>query len=161
MFGYQGRANKYTQQVLSAGNFGTPGDAQTSIMVARANTTTTSQGQMFLDGSSAIILIHSNGIIDNTATGYQLDIMAIQVGTSNSARWLINDVHAVRGTGVSSVAIAGGNRTGITPSSTTGTVSSWSLAISANTTTGALDLLPTGPSAQVHWVGRVQATEVH
>jgi hypothetical protein len=50
--GYRARSDHYGEAAQASGAFSQPGDAQTSVLTARAVTTDTTEVEMFLDGSS-------------------------------------------------------------------------------------------------------------
>ena len=51
--GQQALTGSYGQQAYASGQFANPGDAQSSLLVLRTNTSSTAQSELFLDGGTA------------------------------------------------------------------------------------------------------------
>lgn len=141
--GLRAVASMYGQKAHAAGRFAANGDAQTSQFVLRASTTDATQTEMFLDGSSARM------VLSNDST-WHFDIMVVARRTD------ANDESATyRFTGgIDRNASAATTALLAEPSkvSVEDTVA-WDVDVTADTTNGSLRIRVTGQAAKtIQWV---------
>lgn len=155
--GFTGTASIYGQDARSIYKFATAGDSQISRLIAQNATTNATPTNLFLDGSSARITIPANTtwkvnayIVARTATG---------TGTYASfERKLIVWRGVAAGTTVATTAQTIGTDEGSNAGSPP---AGWAVALTADTTNGALDIQVTGAAAtNIRWVAHIMLTEV-
>lgn len=147
--GYQAKAEYLGGVTHATGAFVDPGDAQTSVLVARGLTVGDQTVTLTLEGE--VIPIPT----DKTIT-FQITVVARRLDAANEgAGWHFlgvvenneDDVSLIGS--VAKTEIANDNQ------------GTWDVAVTANDTTDALDISCTGQTAKtVRWVARVELTEV-
>jgi len=144
--GFGGKASRYGQLAYGSGYFTSAGDAQASLYVLRKTTTTSSQAELFLDGSSQRMTIPSG-------SSWTFDILIVGRSSSNSGGYRIVGLIENNGGTTSFVG---------TPTVTTlgEDVGSWDAIAVADTTNDALTVKVTGDNTSVRWVATVRTAEV-
>jgi len=150
--------NVRSKFAYSAGSFFTSGDAQTGIFVLRSDTTDATPEALTTNKSTAST---NNQIIlpNNSVYGFTGTVIAREDSSSTDdfAVWEIKG-GAVRGASASTAALGSYNINKISES--TG-AANWSIALSADTTNGAVAITVTGEAAHnIRWVATVNTTEV-
>lgn len=155
------RANAYLsrQVAMAGGYFAVNGDAQFSMLVARGSTAANSTPvNLFLDNVSSRLVIPAN-------TAWAVDVTIIARTTTANAAYAVFRRQCLlwRGVGVgttvcSTVVTIGtdqGSNAGLPPTG-------WDVAITADTTNGALNVQVTGSAAagSARWVADIELTEV-
>jgi hypothetical protein len=150
-------ADKYGQMSFASGSFGTQGDAQTSMFVARRYTTTNFPTDLMLDGSSERLIIPAN-----TTWAYKILLAAAAYTSTCAASWvmeglIVNNNGTIRHAGAGSVGpdqsldFDGGS---IDP-----TV--WRAEVIDDSGWGDMAIQVTGQaSTNIRWVARVEIVEV-
>jgi hypothetical protein len=145
-------ANQYGGLIHASGAFSTAGDAQNGLYVLRNTTTNATPTEIFLDGSAADYIVPANFVVSfdvkvvcmNTAVtgagaGFQIQGVIYRGATASTTAFI----------GTPALTILGRTPAGLTCS------------VTANTTTGALQIFVTGvASTTYHWVGRLETVEV-
>jgi hypothetical protein len=99
-------------------------------------------------------------ISDWTLYGLRLMVAARHYQGSDAAIWLLDGLLLHRGSGAGSVTLTGGGN-GLPPSKSIGSGSGWSIAVTADTLNGGLNISATGAAGYtLHWTASVEATEV-
>ena len=151
--GMGANANLYGQVAHSNGNFATAGDAQASQYVLRNKTNGNTSSELFLDGSSARLVMQ-----DNSAWIFKVYVIARRSdATGDYGAWEISGI-IKRDTGVATTALVG--KPIITKLSTTN--NQININIVANSVQGALKISASNTDAtkSYNWVARVDTTEV-
>ena len=151
--GMGANSNLYGQVAHSNGNFATAGDAQASQYVLRNRTNGNVTSELFLDGSSARLVMQ-----DNSAWIFKIYIIARRYdAVGDYGAWEISGI-IKRDVGVASTALVG--KPIITKLSTSN--NQISINIVANSVQGALKISAsnTDASKSYNWVARVDTTEV-
>lgn len=142
----------------SGGQIAALGDAQAGEHMLRRQTTDATQTRLTADNAAAGT---SNQITLPNFSSYGgiLKVTAKAAGSTDAAIWIVN-CGAVRGNGVGTVVALGGGAS-IAPTLSNGTGSNWRLAITADTTIGALAVDATGAAATtINWSARYSNVEV-
>ena len=148
------RCNAYLAGMKAHANgwFAVAGDAQISDLVARVVTTNSAVKRLDLNGGSATAIVLPN----NKTWMFVVNVVARNTAASEHAAYEIKGCikrDATSGT----TAFVGTPAITMTAESVAG----WDANVSANTTTGALDINVTGEEAKtIRWVARIQLTEV-
>ena len=145
-------ANKQGQRAFAPGRFAANGDAQASELVVRRSTTTATQSELFLDGSSSRITI-----ANDTTWAFEAFIVARRTDADNeSAAYRITGC-IDRNTNAASTALVGSPTVTVISEDT----AAWDVDAVADTTNGSLNFRVTGEAAKtIRWVGWVRLTEV-
>jgi hypothetical protein len=153
--GHQASNDLHGARVHASGQFAAKGDAQNRELVARAATTTTTPGVITLDGSSDAITLPAN-----TSWAFDGRVIARNIDTvgENKAFWIKGAIS--RDGNAASTALIGSVE--IDEKSTGGgSDASWSIAVTADTTGGALKIEVTGElTTNIRWVATLDLTEV-
>lgn len=149
-FGRYALASRYAMQAICAGPFstGTPGDAQHALFVMRNKTTTNTEVELFLDGSSTRLTVPSGRLM-----GMFINLMGVKSDGSVVA-------HYMRQYAIKNVA---GTTSEVYAPVTIGvdTAAGTTIAITANDTNDALRIGVTGITSEIwRWVAVVQAVEI-
>lgn len=157
--GERANAHLSRQVAMAGGNFAVNGDAQFSMLVARGSTAANSTPvNLSLDNALSRIVIPAN-------TAWSVDVTIIARTTTANAAYAVFRRQCLlwRGVGVgttvcSTVVTIGtdqGSNAGLPPTG-------WAVAISADTTNGALNVQVTGSAAagSARWVADIELTEV-
>lgn len=150
--GYGAIADKHGQISHAAGLLSDPGDAQTSVLVARGSTADGTPTEIFLDG----IALQST-IKDDTTWAFRILIVArrTDVAGESAAYQLLGCID--RGIGVASTALVGSVTKTVIAEDSAG----WDVTATADAANGALALTVTGEAAKsVSWVARIELCEV-
>jgi hypothetical protein len=149
--GLNALSDKYGQFAQGTAQFAGQGDAQTSVLVARASTTTATPTDLFLDGTTQRIVLGAN----NSSWTYLLTLNAHSITdrTKQAAFFRRGKIYKLL-TAASTAILIGeiaDNIVGALP---------WTVAISADTTNGALKITVTGDATNtIQWVARIELTE--
>ncbi len=149
--GTRAKANKFAQITQASGRFTADGDAQTSVLTFRKQTTTNTQAECFLDNSSARLNIASD-----TTWGFDCLIVARRTDADNeSSFWRI--VGCIDNNAGTTALVGSITITTIADDSS----AAWSVTAVADDTNDALIFKVTGVNSKtINWVGRVTLVEV-
>jgi hypothetical protein len=156
-FGYYAAASLYGMQAYGSGRFAATGDAQIATMVARNTTSNATPTNLFLDGSSARIVVPAN------SSGVAMITVVARTNTAgdNHMTWR-RRVNWERGVAVGTVSIdveTAGTDRGYTGGAW-GAGPAWALSITADTTNGAINIIGTGAAAtNIRWVASIEWVE--
>lgn len=152
-FGYRSSTSLYGQAAFASGHFAANGDAQQSVLVAR-NTTAGSTATLFLDGSSARIVLPAN-----TTWTFEITIAARSTdgGSGNEESAAYKYVGCIERDGANNTALVGSVTETVIAEDDAG----WSVAVTADDTNEALDIAVTSDDANtVRWVAKIALVEV-
>jgi hypothetical protein len=141
----------------SAGQFAATGDAQRSRLMARRATTDATPSNLFLDGSSARVLVPAS------SSGVAMITVVARTNTAGDEHmtWR-RRVNWERGVAVGTVSVdveTMGTDRGYT-GGVWGAGPAWTLAITADTTNGAINIIGTGAAAtNIRWVADIEWVE--
>lgn len=96
-------------------------------------------------------------IEDNTAGAVDITVIGREVSSQNVAVWKMQGCILSRQSGVGSTLFS---ISAASPHTVIGTTTGWSVAVSADTTNGGLNVTVTGPSSTVHWAVGITSTDV-
>ena len=155
------RSNAYLsgQLACASGRFASNGDAQFSFLTARGSTAANSTPvNLFLDNVSSRIVIPAN-------TSWAVDITIVARTTTAGAAYAVFRRQCLvwRGVAVGTTVCSTAVTIGTDQGSNAGTPpAGWAVAITADTTNGALDIQCTGSAAAgaARWVAQISLTEV-
>lgn len=156
-FGYYAAASLYGMQAYGSGRFAATGDAQVATMVARNTTSNATPTNLFLDGSSARVVVPAN------SSGVAMITVVARTNTAgdNHMTWR-RRVNWERGVAVGTVSIdveTVGTDRGYTGGAW-GAGPAWALSITADTTNGAINIIGTGAAAtNIRWVASIEWVE--
>ncbi len=147
--GKEASADKYGQKTHASGMFSAQGDAQTSVMVARIQTTNATPAALFLDGSAETI-----DIATDTTWGFDIMVVARRTDADDESGFFkfegCIDNNAGTTALVSSVVAASPIQD-----------NSWVCTVTADDTNDALLITVTGEGGKtINWVARVTTVEV-
>lgn len=153
------RSSAYLSGMMAtaSGRFAANGDAQTAVLVARNTTSNATPTNLFLDGSSARVVVPAN------SSGVAMITVVARTNTAgdNHMTWR-RRVNWERGVAVGTVSIdveTVGTDRGYTGGAW-GAGPAWSIAITADTTNGAIDISVTGAAAtNIRWVASIEWVE--
>ena len=156
--GVNAKSDKHAKVSHSGGQFSAQGDAQTGTFVLRSDTTDATPEALTANNSTAGT---TNQVVlpNDSVYGFTGTVIAREDSSSTDdfAVWEIKG-GAVRGASASTTALGSYNINKISES--TG-ASNWSIALSADTTNGAVAITVTGEAAHnIRWVATVNTTEV-
>jgi hypothetical protein len=157
-FGFRSKTRVEGQLAVTSGYFGAAGDAQSSIYTFRSDTADATAEALTTDNSTAST---DNQIIlpNNSAYGFTGIIVAREAAASTDdfAVWEIKG-GAVRGATAATTALGTYNINKISESAG---AANWSIALSADTTNGAVAITVTGEAAHnIRWVATINTSEV-
>lgn len=144
-------------EAYASGNFTVRGDAQRGHLVVRKQTTDATTARLLSDGGSPQA---SNQIAlpDNSCIRFRIMVAARQNATGDAAAWEISGA-IKRGSGAATTALLG--TPAVTSVGTDAGASAWTVAVSADTSLGALAVSVTGESSKtIRWVGYIDTVEV-
>jgi hypothetical protein len=142
----------YGAEVHANGSFTAAGDAQTGKYVLRNITTTATTTEVFLDGSSARIVLPNNSAFTYVAYAVARRTDA----TGSEGAWKIEGLISKDATASSTSLVGSRSKTVITRPNT-----NWNFEVAADTTHGALTFNVTGQASNtIRWVVTVITTEV-
>lgn len=156
--GYWARARHWGSFVHSSGAFAGVGDAQTSVLGMRKETTDDTPTELALNGATFYVTTDND-----TAYAFVATIIAKEQGSTNHAMYRLKWT-TVRGTGVGSVTVDGLVVETIFESDST-----WDITVVADTTNGRPAIMVTGVPiiagtppivTTIRWVAKVEMTEV-
>ncbi len=144
-------ADKYCQQTQAAGGFSFGGDAQTSTIVMRINTTNATPTEMFLDGSSVRLTMNNY-----TSWAFEILIVARRTNaTDESAAYQILGC-ADKNSGAGTIALVGS----ITKVVIAEDNAAWDVDVTADTTNSSVKITVTGETSKnIQWVAFVRLVE--
>lgn len=154
-FGLYSNSNRFGKYAYASGRFATTGDAQTGLVVLRAQTTDAT-ATVLRSNDSAVGTTNQVILSNNSAFAFTGTVVARRQasGGTESAAWKIEGLIRREGTAASTTLVA----------STVTAISNapgWTLALSADTTNGGLTITATGAAAtNIQWVATVQTSEV-
>lgn len=150
--GENGKALIAGQQAHAMGNFSNDGDAQRSHVMAKVATTDGTVAELEVDGAAGSIAIPNN-----TTWEAQIRIVARQQGGTRAASFWRRALISKDGTAGSTALVAESTPDADLTSAST----PWSVALSADTTNGALKIDVTGEAAtNIRWVAHISLVEV-
>ena len=158
VLGIHGHSNTVGKYVYSSGYLGGQGNAQTGTFILIGNTTDATAKAL---GTNTSTLSSTNQIVlpNNSCYGFTGTVIAREQAsaTDDFAVWEIKG-GAVRAASASTTALGSYNINKISES--TG-ATNWSIALSADTTNGAIAITVTGEASHnIRWVATVNTTEV-
>jgi len=144
-------ADHYGQNAQASGKFASAGDAQTSILIARAETTNSTPQEMFLDGSAERLTLE-----DQDAWNFRIAIIARRTDADNEAgSWIFEGAIDRNGATTAMVAPASG-------STLAKDSAAWDVDVDADDTNDSLKIEVTGENGKIiRWVARIELTEVN
>ncbi len=156
--GYQAVSSVKGKGAYASGAFSADGDAQSGLFTLRSDTTDATPEALTTDNSTPgtvdQIILPNNSVYGFTGTVIAREDSS---STDDFAVWEIKG-GAVRGANAASTTLGSYNINKISES--TG-ASNWSIALSADTTNGAVAIMVTGEAAHnIRWVATVNTTEV-
>lgn len=156
-FGWGCSISLYGQMAKSSVQFAAAGDNQWSLCVARRATSDATPSNLFLDGSSSRIVVPANSA----------GVATIKlVGRTNTAGagWAtaVRQVSWFKGTTSASMTISTVDTIGTDRGSNAGAwPAGWAVAVTADTTNGAIDISVTGAAAtNIRWTASIEWQEV-
>tara|TARA_R110000822_G_scaffold15425_2_gene53132 strand:+ start:414 stop:1826 length:1413 start_codon:yes stop_codon:yes gene_type:complete len=157
-FGFRSKTRVEGQLAVTSGYFGAAGDAQSSIYTFRSDTTDATPEALTTDNSTAGT---TNQIVlpNNSVYGFTGTIIAREnsAQTDDFAVWEVKG-GAVRGASASTTALGSYNINKISESAG---ATNWTIALSADTTNGAVAITVTGEAAHnIRWVATINTAEV-
>ena len=156
-FGYYSLAHLYGMVSSASGRFAATGDCQMAQMVARNTTANATPTNLFLDGSSAHIVVPAN----SSGVAMITVVARTNTATDQHMTWR-RRVNWERGVAVGTVTVdveTVGTDRGYTGGSW-GAGPAWSIAITADTTNGAINISATGAAAtNIRWVASIEWVE--
>lgn len=147
--GYQAVSSIYGSRAWAVGSFSADGDAQRVDLMARIETTNDTPTPMTINGADAIVVPASS------SWAFSIKVTARRTNTTlQSAAYFIRGlIH--RGTGVASTAIVGQSTEAFESDA------AWDVAVTANTSTGALVITVTGVAATtIRWNADISLNQV-
>lgn len=144
-------ADHYGQNAQAAGDFVTPGDAQTSVLIARAETINTIPQEMYLDGSAERL-----NLDDQDTWNFRIVIIARRTDADNeAASWIFDG--AIDRNGATTALVAPVSKSILAKDS-----AAWDVDVTADDTNESLKIEVTGENAKtIRWVARIELTEVN
>ena len=139
-------------QVFGQGKFATAGDAQAGIYVMRNSTSNATVTELFLDGSSARLVLPNNSVFvfDIFVGGRRTD------ATGGAAGYRFQGVIKRDANAATTALIGSVSKTVVAESNT-----AWDAAVTADTSNGAVIISVTGEAAKtIRWVATVNTTEI-
>ena len=145
------KATLYGSEVHASGSFSAAGDAQSGKYVARNITSNNTPTELFLDGSSAKIVLS-----DNSAVVYRAQIVGRRTDqTGSEAAFVIEGLISRDASAATTTLVGNRSKTILTRPS------GWNADVSADTTNGALVITVTGATGQtIRWAATITTTEV-
>lgn len=150
-------ADHYAEFAHASGEFAATGDAQYSRMVLRRQTTNSTPSELSADGAAPTGTDRLS-LANETAYKFQIDLVAKEANAANAAWWQISGCILRDATAASTILV--GTPTVTTDNTGTGTAATWSVAVTADTTNGALAITVTGAAATIRWVAVVHSSKV-
>ncbi|HVV74095.1 MAG TPA: hypothetical protein VHI52_21755, partial [Verrucomicrobiae bacterium] len=146
--GAQATARLFGQMAYASGQFSSPGDAQSSLFVCRGVTTNATQGELFLDGASARMVVPTN-----STWSFEI-LISGRAANGNSAAFRFLGAIKNNNGALSLLGTPLKNALGQD-------VPSWDASLAADTPNQDLSLRVTGQaSTSIRWVANVRTTEV-
>jgi hypothetical protein len=147
-------ANRFGMRTHAAGSFSSLGDAQSGTLVARNQTSSATQADLFLNGSSdRVTLLNNQSIMADV-------FVAARSATGADDACFHRRCLITRDANAASTAIVGSVQTIGTDIETAG-ATAWDVTLAADTTNGALRILVTGAaSTNINWVAKISTVEV-
>lgn len=143
-------ASKLNQFAQASGVFSVVGDAQSSVLVVRKQTTTSTPAEMFLNGSSTRLTIPSD-----TTWGFDIMVAARRTDADNESAFYRFEGCIDNNAGTTALV---GSVVAATPIEDT---AAWACAVTADDTNDALIITVTGENSKtINWVARVVLVEV-
>lgn len=145
-------ATLYGQKSLANGSFSTAGDAQTTTLIVRNQTTNATTTELFLDGSSQRVIVPNNCVwtFDILVAGRRTD------ATGGGAGYRFTGVLRKDTTNASITFIGTPSKQVLGETNT-----SWNATLTADTTNGALCVNVNGETSKtIRWVATITATQV-
>jgi len=152
--GNYANAYLYGQHAYASGRFSATGDAQGSRLVARNTTSGTTPADLFLDGSSARLVLPAN-----TSWGFTVSVVGrttdAGAGVEQSAHYKFEGL--IKRDGASNTTLVGS----VTKTVLAEDDATWDVTVSADDTNEALDISCTGGTGDnTRWVATITLTEV-
>lgn len=148
--GSYGKADKYGQHTQASGRFAALGDAQTSELIARKQTTDGTEGELLLDNSALRATIA-------TDTTWYYDVMIVGRRTDADNESALYRYRGVIDNNAGTTALVGSQQTKLAVEDT----AAWACTVTADDTNDALAVKCTGEAAKtINWVAKIRLTEV-
>ena len=145
-------ATLYGQKATANGSFATAGDAQTTTLIVRNQTTNATSTELFLDGSAQRVVVPNNCVwtFDILIAGRRTD------ATGGGAGYRFTGVLRKDTTNASITFIGTPSKQVLGETNT-----SWNATLTADTTNGALRVNVVGEASKnINWVATITATQV-
>lgn len=150
--GLYGVASHYGQNAHASGRFSVAGDAQTSVLVARIQTTDATPAEMFLDGSGVRLTL-----ADDTTWCFSILLVARRTDVNGEGAGYKLEGVIDRNVGVATTALVGTVTTTVLAEDS----AAWDAAVTADTANGSLLITVTGEAAKtINWTARIELAEV-
>lgn len=145
-------AGLHGQKAFASGSFATAGDAQGSKYIMRNSTTDATVTELFLDGSSARLVVPNN-----SAIAFSMLIVGRRTdSTGGGAGYRVEGVIRKDTTSGSTTMIGAAAKTILGETNTP-----WDVTVDADTTNGSLRVRVTGEAAKtIRWVAAIDTAEV-
>jgi hypothetical protein len=134
------------------------GSQQSAKQILGGSTNGTTPVRLTADGQSASA-VNTVNIPNNTAYAVRIVVIGRHTTAQDVAVWRLDPIIVSCGGSAASVTVVGGG-TAIAPTTSTGTVTGWSISVTADTTNGGLDVTATGASGYtIDWTAEVTGPE--
>ena len=148
----------FASLVISSGKFSVTGDAQQGHYTLSATSTTATPVVLLSGGGTNVQSYYQVSPNNNQAYAYKGLVVARNTSSGDMASWEIRGA-IKRGANQASTVLVGTPT--ITSIAADSAASTWTIAITADTTYGSLQITGTGAaSTTIHWVARIDTVEV-
>ena len=148
----------FASLVISSGKFSVTGDAQQGHYTLSATSTTATPVVLLSGGGTNVQYYYQVSPNNNQAYAYKGLVIARNTSSGDMASWEIRGA-IKRGANQASTVLVGTPT--ITSIAADSAASTWTIAITADTTYGSLQITGTGAaSTTIHWVARIDTVEV-
>ena len=148
----------FASLVISSGKFSVTGDAQQGHYTLSATSTTATPVVLLSGGGTNVQYYYQVSPNNNQAYAYKGLVVARNTSSGDMASWEIRGA-IKRGANQASTVLVGTPT--ITSIAADSAASTWTIAITADTTYGSLQITGTGAaSTTIHWVARIDTVEV-
>lgn len=151
-YGYQANAKQLAGRTIADGAFSAPGDAQSTVVTMKVETTDATVTAMTKSNTAASLVMG-----DDTTWMFTAEIVARRTDADGESAAYKIEGCIDRNTGAASTAIVGAATKTVIAEDT----AAWDVSVSANTVTGGLVINVTGEAAKtIRWFSRVTLVEV-
>jgi hypothetical protein len=148
----------FASLVISSGKFSVTGDAQQGHYTLSATSTTATPVVLLSGGGTNVQYYYQVSPNNNQAYAYKGLVVARNTSSGDMASWEIRGAIKCGANQASTVLVGTPTITSIAADSA---ASTWTIAITADTTYGSLQITGTGAaSTTIHWVARIDTVEV-